>query len=160
MSIQRVDRIAVDGTTVTITLGRHQIAALKASYGDKIERATITEMGSQQIDAETPGNYSTEPLTISFEYITFHAEVMPLLQKDGFGNEKIPIVVGVSHPDAGDDSDLLDQCRFLEQKDSVENTNAARIVETTWSTNQVYWGEERKTRNQLDLSQPLAASNF
>lgn len=160
MSIQRVDRIATDGTTVSITIGRHTVAALKAAYGDKLETATISEMGSQQIDARTPGSYSTEELTISFEYVTFHAEVAPLLQTDGFGNEKVPVVISESHPDLGDDSDLCDGCRFVSQKDSVENTNAARVVETTWTVDQVYWTDARKTRNQLNLSVPLASSNF
>lgn len=160
MSIKRVNRIASDGTTVSITFGRHEIRCLKASYGDKIDTTPLTEMGSQQIDARTPGSYSTEEVTISIEYVKFHEEVAPLLQDDGFGNEKIPIVVAVSHPDLGDDSDLLDGSRFIGQKDSVENTNAARVVELTFSTDQIYWGEERKTRNQRDLSVPLAASNF
>ncbi len=160
MTIQRVDRIAADGTTVTTILGKHQIPALKASYGDKIEREVGSEMGSQQIDYETPGKYSTEVLALTFEYVRFHEDISPLLQTDGFGNERIPIVVAVSHPDLGSDSDLLDQCRFLSQKDSVDNTSGARVVETEWSTNQIYWGDERKTRNKLDLSQPLDISKF
>jgi hypothetical protein len=160
MSVKRVDRIAADGTTVTTTFGRHQIPALKAGYGDKIETETLSEMGVQEISVRTPGKYSTEELTISFEWTTYKSLLEPLLQKDGFGNEKIPIVVAVSHPDLGDDSDYLDLCRFVGQKEAPENSAAARVVETTWTVDQIYWGEERKTRNQLDLSQPLASSNF
>jgi len=160
MSIQRVNRIAADGTTVTSTFGNKEIRCLKAGYGDKLETTPLTEMGSQEIDARTPGSYSTDELTITFEYVKFHEEFSPLLQDDGFGNEKLPIVIAVSHPDLGDDSDLLDGCRFVGQKDAVDNTNGARVVETTWTTDQIYWGEDRKTRNQRDLSVPLAATNF
>lgn len=160
MSIQRVSRIAADGTTVSVTIGRHEFRCLKAGYGDKLETETGAEMGSQEIDYRTPGKYTTEELTLTFEYVKFHEEISPKLQFDGFGNEQMPIVVGVSHPDLGDDSDLLDLCRFVSQKDAVEAGSGARVVETTWTTDQIYWGEERKTRNKRDLSLPLNASNF
>jgi len=160
MSIKRVNRIATDGTTVTVTLGRHQIPCLKATYGDKIETSFGAELGSQQIDYRTRGNYSTEELTITWEYVRYHSEVVPLLQLDGFGNEAISVVVSETHPDLGSDSDMLTGCRMTGQKDSIENTNAARVVETTWTTDQVYWGEVRKTRNQRNLSLPLDASKF
>lgn len=160
MSIKRVNRIAADGTTVTTTFGRHRIAALKASYGDKLETETLNEMGSQSIDARSPGKYSTDEFTITFEYVTFRERVSPLLQKDGFGNEKIPIVVGTFHPDLGSDSDLLDRCRFVGQKENPENTATPRSVECTFTVDQIYWGESRKTRNKLRPDLPLAASKF
>src|SRR4051812_47620142 len=104
MTIHRVNRIAVDGTTVYVTFGRHQLALTKASYGDKITTATISEMGVQDISARSPGTYETDPVKTTMESVRYHAEFAPLLQNDGFGNEKIPIVIGTVHPDLGDES--------------------------------------------------------
>ena len=161
MSLQRVNRIALDGTTVSVTFGRRQIPCLEASYGDKLEPADITEMGKQEISASTPGSYSCDEVTIKMELATYSSQFAPLLQKDGFGNSRMPIVVTWSHPDLGTDSDLLDACRFVgATQGSVKNDNAAHVMELKFKTTQIYWTNERKTRNQRDLSQPLAASKF
>lgn len=160
MTIRRVDRIGLDGTTLSVTLGRIQVAALKASYGDKLETATLSEMGSQAIDVRTPGNYSTDEVAISFEAVTFRSEVLPRLQTTGFGNEKLPIVFGFTHPDLGDDSDLLIGCRVTNLAQAIENSNKALEVELKLTTDQIFWGNDRKTINSLDPSLPLDASQF
>lgn len=160
MTMRHVDRIALDGTTVSVTFGRVEIKALKASYGDKIETTTLTEMGSQKIDYRTRGTYSTEEGKLTFESSTFRAIFGPLLQIDGFGNERIPLVIGYTHPDLGDDSDLLFQAQFVGLAQALENSNKALETEVTIVYNQIYWTDQRKTINQLDPSILLGASQF
>lgn len=160
MSMRRVNKIALDGTTVTMMFGRNQIACKKASYADKLETEAVSNMGSQAINARTAGTYSTEEAKISMDAVVFRAEFYPLLQVDGYGNEQIPIVIAESHPDLGDDSDLLDQCRFTGISNAYENSNKAREVEFGIVFNQLYLGNDRKTLNKLDPAVPLAASKF
>jgi len=158
--IRRANHIAIDGTTVSATFGRNQIACVKAAYGDKVETAALSEMGSQRINVRSRGSYTTDEFSITFEETRFRAEFTPLLQRSGFANEMIPIVIGVFHPDLGSDSDLLEECRLLSISNEYENSNAVKLIETKWSTNQIYWTEARITINQRDLSQPLSASKF
>lgn len=160
MSIKRANRITPDGTTVTITFGRRQVACLKATYGDALESSDVTAMGSQQIDGQTPGSYKTDEVSVTMEYATWSAEFMPNAQKDGFGNERLPLVVTHFHPDLGDDSDLLDACRYMGTSAPKENSNAVLVVELKFKTPQIYWTNARKTINQLDLSHPLVTSKF
>jgi hypothetical protein len=160
MTMRRVHKIALDGTTVTMMFGRNQIACTKASYADKLETAVLNNMGSQAIDARTPGSYSTEEAKISMDAVVFRTELYPLLQVDGYGNEQIPIVIAESHPDLGDDSDLLDQARFTGISNAFENSNKAREVEFGIVFNQLYLGNDRKTLNKLNPEVPLTASKF
>jgi hypothetical protein len=157
MTMRRVEKIALDGTSITMMFGRNQIACTKASYADKIETTAVSFMGSQAIDARTVGSYSTEE---SMDSVVFRAEFMPLLQRSGFGNEQIPIVFGYSHPDLGDDSDMLDQCRFTGTSQAIEASNKALEVEFGIVFNQLYLGDDRKTINQPNPAVPLGASKF
>lgn len=160
MPIRRVARIALSGTDLTMTIGRHQIACRKASYGDKLETDSGSNMGSQQIDFRTRGSYTTEEAKITMESVVFRAELMPLFQQNGFGNEEIPIIFSFSHPDLGDDSDLLDEARFTNIAQALEASNKAFEVDFGITFNQLYLTDERKTINAIDPSVPLNASNF
>ncbi len=161
MAINRVSRIAIDGTTVTIAFGRANIACTKASYGDGLTTGTLTSMGSQSIDARTLGTYKTEQATVSMDSVIFREELMPLLAADGFGNEVISaVVVNYGHPDLGFDSDALGEARFVGIAAAVENSEKAAEVEFKIDFNQLYWGNARITINQRDLTTPLPASRF
>ncbi len=160
MGMRRINGIGLDGTTVAVTIGRVQVVALKASYADKLETSPLTEMGSQSIDVRTPGNYVTEEVSLTFEAVRFRSELLPRLQSTGFGNEKLPIVVSFVHPDLGDDSDLLTGCRITNLSQAVENSNKALEVELKLTTDQIFWGNDRRTINSLDPSVPLDPSGF
>lgn len=160
MAIKRVSRIALSGTNITMTIGRHQIACRKASYGDKLETDSGSNMGSQQIDFRTMGTYTTDEAKITMESVVFRSEFMPLLQQNGFGNEEIPIIFSYSHPDLGDDSDLLDESRFTNLSQAIEASNKALEVDFGIVFNQLYLTDERKTINAIDPSVPLTTSNF
>src|SRR5258708_2957681 len=149
MTVRRVDKIAFDGSSLTVTMRRHIIALRKASYGDKLETDFGSNMGSQQVDFRTPGSYSTVDPKFTMESVVFRAEFYPLMQKNGYGNEQLPIVVTESHPDLGDDSDLLDGVRFTGLDRAFESSNKANEVEFGAVFNQLYIGNERKTINTI-----------
>jgi hypothetical protein len=158
--IRRVVGIELDGTVTTVTLGRHEIRAVKAGYGDGLETVFVNEMGTQRQSAQTPGTYKTEDISITFRSTRFRAEVMPLFPKRGFGNIVIPIVVGFHHPDIGDDSDLLASARCVNLAAASEASNKALEVETKWKCLQIFWTASRKTLNALDGAVPVGASKF
>jgi hypothetical protein len=158
--MRRVSKIALDGTSITMMFGRNQVLCTKASYADKLETSTLSYMGSQAIDARTMGSYSTEEAKVSMDSVVFRAEFTPLLQTAGYGNEQIPIVFAYFHPDLGDDSDLLDQCRFTGLSQALENSNKALEVEFGIVFNQLYLTNSRITINQPNPAVPLGASKF
>lgn len=160
MTMRRVNGIALDGTSITLMFGRNQIACTKATYGDKIETAVLSHMGNQTIDERTMGSYATEDAKVSMSAVVFRAEMVPLLQTNGFGNEPIPIIFAYRHPDLGDDSDFLRDARFVGLNHALENSNKALEVEFTIVFNQLYIGDDRKTINNPDPSLPLRASKF
>lgn len=157
--MNRVNRIALDGSTVTASIGRHEIRLEKASYGDKLEIGTFTGMGSQQIEARTPGSYKVDDLKLSVEAIEFRTKLYPLLQQDGFGGEGVSVTISFSHPDAGDDSDMCAFCRITSTALSIANDNKAQVVEVTLNPIQIYWGSERKTINRCQAP-AVVASKF
>jgi hypothetical protein len=160
MSMRRVNRIGLDGTSVTIAFGRAQIPCLTASYADGLEPQNLTYMGFQEISEQTEGTYKTENAKVKMSAVVFRADLFPLLQQDGFGRERLSVVVSESHPDLGDDSDLLDGARFVGISDAYENSSKAREVEFEISFTQLYRGNDRKTVNSLNLAVPLGSSNF
>lgn len=157
MTIQRVQRLALDGSTVTITFGRHEVRCTKVSYGDKLEKSTLSNMGSQEIDAATLGTYKVDDAKVSIEAIEFRTVLYPILQSNGFGNERINVVVTYGHPDIGYDSDMLGWCSFIAPAASMANDNKPAEVEITLQPLQVYWGSERKTINRVGAAVPLTS---
>jgi hypothetical protein len=160
ISLQRVNRLALDGSTVSMYFGRAVIECLKATYGDKIETQTVTQMGSQEISARTRGTYSTEEATITMDTQVYRSELAPLLDYDGFGNRTLPIIIQYYHPDIGDDSDLLDRARFVGGGAATENTANPLTVDIKIAFDQLYWTNERKTRNQLSVNTALGEGAF
>jgi hypothetical protein len=139
----------LDGSTVRITLGKIEVSALSAQYGDKLESATLSPMGSQEIQEETDGTYSTEEVTVKVSALEFRTKLLPAMPKNGGGNVRMPMGVSFEHPDLGTDSDMLENFRIKNWPSAVENSNAAFEVELKGSCTQVYWGEDRKTINRL-----------
>lgn len=158
--LRRVAGVAFDGSVVTVTFGKAEIRCIKASYGDKLDKAKLTEMGSQQIDAVTQGSYGTDDLKVTMSSHRWRTEFMPLMPQTGGGNLPLAIVVGRSHPQLGDDSDLLEGCYCTANGGSVENSNKAEEVELTFTVTQIKWTNDRKTINQLAGVVPPGASGF
>jgi hypothetical protein len=158
--ITRVTDVELDGSTVTVTFGRHEIKALSASYGDTLETEVVRMMGSQLQHARTAGTYKTETVKIKFRASVFRAEVMPLFPVNGGGNVRVPITVNFSHPDIGSDSDLLDGARCTNWTSACEASSKALEVETSWEILQVYWTSERKTLNAINGIVPSGAASF
>ncbi len=160
MTIRLVERTGLDGTTTTIAFGRSQIPCLSATYGDKIEPENLSYMGSQQVDEQTEGPYSTVTAKIKMSAAVYRAKLMPLLQKNGFGSERLSVVIAFTHPVMGNDSDLLTGARFTGTDAATENSGKVQEVDFEMTFSQLYWGEERKTRNKLNTQIPLGASKF
>jgi|PlaIllAssembly_1097288.scaffolds.fasta_scaffold46044_2 hypothetical protein len=160
MTIRRIDRTAADGTTLTITFGRHQIPVQSISYGDKIETQQGSNTGSQKIDWETPGSYSTEEAACKMEAILFRELMTPLMASDGISADTFSIVVTDSHPGFGDDSDLLEGAHFVGLKAARDNSNNAAMVEFGIKFKQIYWTNSRITINRRDMRKPIASSQF
>jgi hypothetical protein len=160
MSIRRVSKIAADGTTLTITFGTHQAKVLSISYGDHVETQQMSHAGSQAIDAETQGTYGVDDGVVKMESLEFRQSIMPLMRIDGFGADQFPIVVTDSHPQFGDDSDLLDRAHFVGLKAARDNSNNVATVEFGIKYQQVWWGNDRRTINRLDMSRPLIPTKF
>ncbi len=160
MTMRRVQHISLDGSTVAITIGRHEIPCISASYGDSLETETLTPMGSQSIEERTRGVYKTEAAKIKMSSLIFRSMLAPLLPKEGFGIQIFPIVVSYTHPDLGDDSDLLNESRFINTAIAVENSAKVLEVEFGIVFNQLYTTNKRITLNVRNPNIPLPTSKL
>ncbi len=162
--LNRVAGVGFDGSTISTTFGRQPVPLLKASYGDTIEPAFLSYMGSQSQDEQTPGSYKTDPLKITMSSVIFRTVFLPAMPQNAGGSVRIPIVIGRQHPDMGDDSDLLEDCRWTNAAAAVENSNKAEETELTFSVRQIKWSDARKTINQIiqagELPTGAIASGF
>jgi hypothetical protein len=158
--LRRVAGIGLDGSMVTATFGKIEVPLIKASYGDKLEPAFLSFMGSQQQDEQTPGTYKTDDVKLSMSAMVFRTLILPAMPATGGGNVRLPIVVGRTHPDLGSDSDLLENCRITNWSAAVENSNKAEEVELTATVQQIKWTDSRKTINQLRGVVPAGAIGF
>jgi hypothetical protein len=157
--MKRVLGLEHDGSTVAMTIGRTQIELTEASYGDNLSPEKLRQMGSQVINAITPGTYDTEDGVIKMPMSVFRAEFAPLMDQYGFGNRVLPVVFSFVHPDTGSDSDAL-EARILGIKEALANTNAPNIVELKMVVRQIWWTDMRITINAQDTSVPLGQSAF
>lgn len=146
--IRRVNRIALDGTTVTLTVGTHVLKCSKQSYGDSLTTSMVSNLGSQKQDGQTPGSYKTDQPSFTL-FAAEYRELLDGFPSNGFGNYFVPVVVTYSHPDLGSTSDLLENFRFLTQSTSAEAGEKAIEQEVKGSCMQIYWGEKRKTLNYI-----------
>jgi hypothetical protein len=145
---------------VTASFGKVELPLIKASYGDKIEPAFLSYMGGQEQDEQTQGTYKADELKITMSAVVFRTIFMPAMPSSGGGNARIPIVIGRTHPDLGDDSDLLESCRCMNLAAATENSNKAEEVEVSFSVRQVKWTNDRKTINALRGQVPTGAIGF
>jgi hypothetical protein len=158
MPIRRIAGIEVDGTLVTVTLGRTTIRAISAAYGDSLETAVAIQMGEQIQSARTAGTYKTETAKIKFRTSICRGIVLPNLPKFGMGNAGLAIVVGFAHPDIGTDSDLMRGARLTKIGASYENSNKPAEMELEFEFLQLFWGESRRTINLLPNQAQLGAT--
>src|SRR5512145_2020196 len=117
---QRVRGVELDGTNITMVIGRTQIDILKCSYGDKLTPEKLRQMGRQDIDSITRGIYDTDDGKFTLAASVFRGELAPLLDTEGFGNRVIPLIFNFNHPELGSDSDLM-EARIVSITGSGEN---------------------------------------
>lgn len=149
MRLRRIRGNELDGTTVTVTIGKYQFDALAVSYGDSLQPEKLRQMGSQEIDAMTPGTYETEEGKLRISASVWRGEVAPLLEQNGWGNTEHNVVVSFTHPQIGSDSDMLSRCRLISGTDSHEVGSKPLEHEIKLVYQQVYWTDDRKTINRM-----------
>lgn len=157
--IRRVSGLGLDGSTVSVTLGKIELPCISISYADKLEVGKLSMMGGQEIDEMTQGTYDTDEVSLKVSGKIYRSLLMPAMPKNGGGNVRIPIVVNFSHPDLGDDSDLLDACRLINWPASMDNTSTPHELDLKAVVQQIFWTHERKTINQL-RGVPIGAHKF
>ena len=150
MALRRVFNSEIDGTAVTISMGKIEVPMATMKYGDAIETATYAPMGSQQQGRRSRGRYKTDPWEGTMSALDCRTILWPLMPKNGGGNKEFPIVVNRKHPDLGDDSDLLEGCRILKMPADLKNTPDVEMVTIGGELTQIKWTDERKTLNDLD----------
>ena len=160
MGIRRSVGQGLDGSNVTITLGKIECPAISAKYGDKLEPGKLSYMGGQQVDEMTQGSYSIEDPEIVVSSVIFRSVIMPAMPKSGGGNVRLPVVVSFDHPDLGSDSDLIEGARIVNWSQAVSNSNTAFEVPLKLAATQIRWTDDRKTINQLRGEPPNGAHGF
>lgn len=159
-NMRRVIGVGVDGSTVTTTLGKIEIPCIKADYGDSLETAFLSYMGSQEQDEQSPGTYKTNNLKLTVSAMIFRTIIMPAFPNNGAGLVRMPIVIGRNHPETGSDSDLLLDCRCMNFAATVENSNKVEETTLEWTIRQIKWTRARKTINQIKNGGASGASKF
>lgn len=150
MTIKRVATSELDGTIVTTSFGSTAVPCAEATYGDDIETGNYTPMGSQGGGRRTRGVYKPAEWTVKMSSFDFRTILLPALPETGAGNVEFALVVGVRHPDLGDDSDLLESCRCTNWAAAVKNSSEALMVDLKGTTQQVRWTDKRITINVPD----------
>lgn len=150
MSITRNKRLGLDGSTVTWKLGTLDVPLVSASYGDSLSTEFQPTMGSQERGEQSRGTYSCEDAKIVMSSAVYRTILAPALPVNGAGNLLLPIVISYVHPDLGDDSDLLEDCRLVTPTTSLENSSKIINVELTFTVAQIRWTDRRVTINTLD----------
>ena len=158
--LTRVNRIELDGTVVTTTIGIKEIPAVKVSYGDSLKTEVVRKMGSQTQNARTAGTYETDQVELVFSASDFRALLMPLFPTQGAGNVLFEITVGYTHPDIGSDSDLLKSARCVNIAAAAEAAAKGLEASTKWDILQVLWTDRRVAINAVDIFSTLSPSAF
>jgi hypothetical protein len=159
--MKRLVGTELDGTTVTMTIGKYQFDILRASYSDRLEVEQLSQMGSQEISAQTPGIYKVDKGKIVMSASVFRGELAPLLDQFGWGNREHSVVVSYTHQDLGSDSDMLTGCRLTMVNAAPENSAKPLEHEFELTYRQIFWTDARLTINRLgDVYQQLGLSKL
>jgi hypothetical protein len=135
---------AVDGTMVTFFDSGNEWPITKVEYADNLTIASVTPLGSQEIEATTNGKYEPEEKTFEMTKARWE-EYLLTLPTNGFGNSRFPIVVRAEDPDTnilsslGSQADTLDNCRIIGIAGSYENSEAVSMVVIKYKPQQIYW---------------------
>ena len=160
MSIERTSGVEFDGSSVFMVIGTKAIRAVKASYGDSVEKGDVYEMGNQLLAAVTPGQYKPELAKVTFRNSVYRAEVLPRLPMLGSANSPTSVVIQYTCPGIGTDSDLWKPCWIVGTTISPESSNKGIEVELTFKVQQYFWGDTRTTKNAIAGSVAVGINRF
>jgi len=159
--MRRVLGSTLDGANnVELIIGRSEIPILGMKYGDNLEIEKVRIVGHQAIEATTDGTYQTEDGSIKMLSDVFRSQLLVALPNNGFGLLRSPACVSYEQVELGADSDALAGLRILGLSAAIEASNKALEVEFKIAYTQVYWGDLRKTINQLNPFQGIGVSTL
>lgn len=147
--ITRVSDTEHDGSSLFMTIGKTNVRLIKASYGDKVEKGDVQEMGTQAISAVTPGTYKPENMKVTMRNSVWRAVFMPRLPIQGASNTPLSIVISYINPDVGSDSDRAAPAFYVGSSISPDNTNKGVDVDVEFKVQQYYWTDKRTTKNSV-----------
>lgn len=159
MSLRRVNRLAFDGTNVSIIVGVNIIRCTKMSYGDSLTIAKGSALGSQEQDYQTSGSYKTDDCSFTVEAIDYR-ELADKLPANGYGNQGYNAIILYEHPAMGSVSDLLTGFRFLSNAVSAEAGEKMIEQEIKASCMQIFWGARGATLNYIKGKPRANATQF
>ena len=120
-------------------LGRNEYAFQKITVGDKLEGVEfLTHIGSQEQSARTRGIYKVDEITVTQLRAEWDA-MMIHFPTNGFGNVIFPVTKSAVDPELPGNKDLLIGCSIVSQKEDVEATGKATLVEFKMTCRQIVW---------------------
>jgi len=129
--------IAFTGLSYRVHFGRHEYAFQKVSYSDKLDGVELlTHIGYQEAHARTRGIYKVDPCTVSQVKAEWCA-MMTHFPSNGFGNFVFPVTVTGIDPDLPMFVDRIIDCTIVGQKNDIEATGKAGMVEFTMQPRQI-----------------------
>ena len=143
---------AVDGSMVTFFYQGGNVPITKIEYADNLTVADVSKLGSQEIEATTPGKYSTEEKTLEMTKAHWE-ELLLTFPGNGFGNVRGTGVVRAEDPDTdvltslGSQSDTIQNMRITGVAGSYENSEAVSMVVLKYKPQQIRWSG--KTLNRV-----------
>jgi hypothetical protein len=135
-----VGDVAWDGGCVEIRFGRQAYPLTALEYAHKINREKVRRIGSQRIDALTPGEYDVDQVKATMEaavYAKFRNDLAAGAGTGGFASQRFSIHVDQFHPDIGNDNDKLSQCSWAGASKKIEGGSKANLVECMFDCRQV-----------------------
>jgi hypothetical protein len=160
MAITRVAGVGLDGSANTITVGTVTMPFVNIKYGDKLNTEWQPTIGSQERGEQSRGMYEAVDVELELTDVVFRTLWMPAFPVNGAGNIRFPIVVSKVHPDLGDDSDLIEGCRWIGSDAAVEASSKVSTVPIKCTCALVRWTDARKTIHVLDGQEQSTANGL
>jgi len=131
--------IAFSGLSYIVHIGRAEYAFQKVTYADKLDGVELlTNIGFQQLSARTRGVYKVDPSSVTMLRGEWD-RMMKKFPSNGFGNFLFPVTITGRDPELPQSVDRLLNCSILSNKQDIEATGKATIVEFTMQPQQIVW---------------------
>ena len=143
---------AVDGSMVSFFFAGVEVAITKIEYADNLTIASVSQLGTQEIEATTEGKYETEEKTFEMTKARWQ-DFLATLPGNNYGSVRVPIVVRAADPDInpltslGAQADTLENCRITGVAGAYEASESVSMVVIKYKSQQIKWSG--KTLNRV-----------